>query len=236
MVELWEIFWKSMTIYLLLITLSRLIGRKLLSQMNFADFTVAITIGTIAGSFVATTTQKVWVLLSIVFLSLAAVITSLITTKSLAARKIIEGEPVVVVQNGRVLENNMLKMRYNVDDLEMQLRQKKVFNLNEVEFAVLEPNGKLSVQKKSQFQPVTVQDIGKPSKYKGLPTELIKDGDILAQNLRQNNLDFAWLYNELNRNGIRDVHDVFLASLNTDGTLYLDLKQDQMDYVQKVED
>jgi uncharacterized membrane protein YcaP (DUF421 family) len=236
MAELWEVFWKSMIIFLLLSTLSRLIGRKILSQMNFADFTVAITIGTISGAFVVTTTRGLWVLLSTVFLTAAAILTSFVTTKSLAARKIIEGEAVVVIQNGKILENNMLKMRYNIDDLEMQLREKKVFNFNEVEFAVLETNGKLSVQKKSQYQPVTMQDMGKSSKYKGLSTEIIKDGDILEQNLRQNNLNFTWLYNELNRQGVRDVHDIFLASLNTDGTLYLDFKQDRMGYVQKVED
>lgn len=235
MAELWEVLWKSMAIYILLITLSRLIGRKLLSQMDFADFTVAITTGTISGAFVVTTTKGLWVLLSTIFLA-AAIATSYLTTKSMAARKIIEGEPVVVIQNDKVLENNMLKMRYNIDDLEAQLREKKILNYNEVEFAVLESNGKLSVPKKSQYQPVTMRDMGKSSNYKGLATEIIKNGDILEQNLGQNNLDFAWLYNELARQGVRDIHDVFLASLNTDDTLYLDLKDDKMKYVQKIED
>jgi len=233
---IWEVLWKSMAVFLLLITLSRLIGRKLLSQMNFADFTVAITIGTISGAFVATTVEGLWVLASAAILVAIAILTSYVTTKSLAARKIIEGEPVVLIQNGKILEHNMLRLRYNMNNLETQLREEKVFDINEIEFAVLEANGKLSVQKKTQHLPATRQDLKISSKYLGLPTEIIKDGDIIEQNLRQNNLDFTWLYNQLALHGVKRVDDVFLANLNTDGTLYLDLKEDRLQYKQTVED
>lgn len=236
MAELWEVLWKSTIVYILLVTLSRVIGRKLLSQMNFSDFTVAITIGTISGAFVVTTVQGLWVLFSAIILATAAILTSFFTTKSLAARKIIEGGPVIIIQNGKIMENNMAKLRYNIDDLEMQLREKDIFNINDVEFAVLEPNGQISVQKKSQNMTVTLKDMGMPSDYKGLAVEIIKDGDIIDQNLRQNNLDFKWLYNELSRRGINRLEDVFYAVLNTDGTLYVDIKEDNPQYQQTIED
>lgn len=118
----------------------------------------------------------------------------------------------------------------------MQLREKGVFNLDEVEFALLEPHGKLSVLKKSQYLPLTPKDIGINTGYKGLSSELIKDGIIITQNLEQNRLSLEWLYNELASRGIKKVEDVFLANLSTNGTLYVDLRSDDPNYVQKVED
>lgn len=74
------------------------------------------------------------------------------------------------------------------------------------------------------------------TQYQGLPTEIIKDGEVLEQNLRQNNLDFNWLYSTLNQQGVDDISKVMLASLNTDGSLYLDLKDEEANYTQQVED
>ena len=236
MEQLLSVIWKSLVIFILLVTLSRLIGRKILSQMNFADFTVAITIGTISGSFVVSSTKGYWVLGSVIMLCLLAIATSFLSVKSLAARKLIEGEPVVIIKNGKILKRNMAKTRYNLDDLEMQLREKKIFDFSQVEFALLEPNGTLSVKTKSQFTPVTPHDLHLSSKYEGLATEIVKDGDVLEQNLRQNNLNFKWLYNELSRHGVEKIEDVFYAALNTDGTLYLDIKNDSLKYKQTVED
>ena len=233
---LWEVFWKSLVIFALLVGLSRFLGRKLLSQMTFADFTVAVTVGTISGAFVVTTVRGLYVLLSPVILVLAAILVAYPNLKSIPARKIIEGEPILIIQNGKILKKNMLRLRYNVDDLEMQLRSKNIFNFKEVEFALVESNGQLSVLKKSQHLPATPQDLGKPTGYKGLPTEIIKDGDVLEQNLGQNNLDFKWLYHELAKHGVNRVEDVFYAALNTDGTLYIDLKGDTPQYKQTIED
>lgn len=204
--------------------------------MNYFDFVIAIILGTIAGAFVVNQVKGMWVLAAPVVITLATLGTGFLSLRSLAARKILEGEPVVVVHNGKVMENNMLKLRYSLDDLEMQLRDKDVFNITEVEFAVLEPHGQLSVLKKSQNQTVTMSDLGKAPPYKGMATEIIKDGDILEQNLMQNNLNYNWLQSQLQQQGIQDPSEVFYAALQTDGTLYVDKRKDDLPYVQKIED
>jgi uncharacterized membrane protein YcaP (DUF421 family) len=234
--QVWEVLWKSMVVYFLLIVLTRLIGKKLLSQMTFFDFVVGITLGTIAGAFITIAIPGFWVLLSPVILTIAVILTGLATLNSIRLRKLIEGEPVVIIQNGKILEHNMRKLRYHLDDLEMQLRERDIFDFNQVEFAVLEPHGQLSVQKKSQYRPLTPSDVKAGTKYEGLATEIIKDGRVFEQNLAQNHLDFNWLYRELRRNNIADVREVLYANLNTGGTLYIDRYDDRMDYVQKVED
>lgn len=227
---------KTIGLYLLLMVLTRMIGRKLLVQMTFFDFVTGVTIGTIAGAYVVVGVRGAWVLLGPVILTLLVTGTSLLTFVSLRARKLLEGEPVVVVHNGKILEQNMLKSRYNVDDLEMQLRTKNVFDIGQVEFALLEPHGQLSVLKKSQHLPVTPADLSLPTSYQGVASELIKRGDIIDQNLKQNGLSYKWLYNELARRNIKNIDDVVLASLQTDGSLYVDVREDALSYVQKVED
>ncbi|TDX51565.1 YetF domain-containing protein [Orenia marismortui] len=236
MPEYLESIWRSVVVFLLLAVLTRLIGRKLLSQITFFEFVTGVTIGTVAGAYIVNSIRGIWVLLAPVVLAISTIGLSYLTIKSLRIRKLIEGEPVVIIQNGKILEKNMLKARYNLDHLEMQLRGNGVFNLNEVEFAILESTGKLSVLKKTSFVPVTPTDLNLETSYKGIATEIIKDGEVLEQNLKQNNLDFKWLYNELRKFGINDMSKVMLASLNTDGSLYIDLKDSSPAYNQKVED
>ena len=159
-----------------------------------------------------------------------------ISLKSRAARKLLAGEPVVVIQNGKVMEQSMQRSHYSTDDLLMQLRTKGVFNIADVEFAVLEPNGRLSVLLKSHKMPATREDLQLDSQYQGLSSELIMDGEIIYQNLEQNNLDEAWLIGELSKQGIKSAEDVSLAILDTEGNLYVDQKQDSIQHDTKVQD
>ncbi|KNY28814.1 DUF421 domain-containing protein [Pseudobacteroides cellulosolvens] len=228
--------WKSALIFAMLVILSRSIGRKLLAQMSYFDFTVAITIGSISGSYVVQMVKGMWVLIAPILLALLAIFFDYIHLKGLRIRKIAEGEPVVVIQNGQVMEKNMLKLRYHLDNLESQLRDKGIFDFNEVEFAVLEPHGQLSVLKKSQYLPITPDDMNINTKYKGLSTEIIKDGKVLEKNLRQNNLSNDWLNQELKNRNISNISDIMYAALNTSGVLYVSLKQSKFKYIQKVED
>lgn len=227
---------RTLVSYVLLIILSRVMGRKFVGEMTVFDFAVTITIGTVVGTFMTDGVKSWQILIIPVVLSLAVLVTGFFVLKSLPARKIIEGEPVVVIQNGKILDHNMQKMRYAINNLEMQLREKNIFDFNEVEFAVLEPNGKLSILKKSQNRPLTPTDLKIKTAYQGMASEIIKDGKIIEQNLAQNNLDFNWLYDELHKKGITKINDVFYASLNTDGSLYIDTIDDNLDYTQKVED
>ncbi|MZP42639.1 DUF421 domain-containing protein [Heliobacterium gestii] len=204
--------------------------------MTYFDFVIYTVMGKMAGEFVTDEVKGPWLLLSPIILAAATVAIEKVSLKSLAARKLFEGEPVVVIQNGKLMEKNMRRLRYNLNELEMQLREKGIFNMTEVEFALLEPNGKLSILKKSQQLPVTMHDLGKPTAYKGLATEIIKDGDVLEQNLRQCNLTFGWLFGELKKHGVEELSQVFYAALQSDGTLYVDIRRDEAGGLHEVED
>lgn len=234
--EIIEVLTHSLSVFFLLILLTRIIGKKFLAQMTFFDFVVGITMGTIGGAYVTTEIKGVYVLISPVILTVLVIITGFLNLKSVPARKLIEGEPLVMIQNGKIFEENLRKIRYNMDDLMMQLREKGVFDLSEVEFAILETHGQLSVLKKSQNLPATPLDLNISTKYKGVSSEIIRDGKIVEQNLKQNNLNYEWLYNELVSRNIKNTSDIFLATLSTDGNLYIDLRDDKSAYIQKIED
>ncbi|HZK57436.1 MAG TPA: DUF421 domain-containing protein, partial [Clostridia bacterium] len=121
------------------------------------------------------------------------------------------------------------KMHYNIAEVLAALRNQGIYNLSEVEFAVLEIDGKISVLKKSQHRPLTPKDINVPTQYEGLSSIVVSDGKILSKNLQNNNLNRDWLENKLKEQGINNISRIFLASLATDGSLYVDLKDSSTD-------
>ncbi|OEH86538.1 hypothetical protein BHU72_13090 [Desulfuribacillus stibiiarsenatis] len=220
--ELFQAVLYPIVVFILLIILVRLVGKKMLGQLTFFDFVTGITLGNIGGAFVTSEVKGNYVLLSSVVFAGMALITGFITLKSVTARKLIEGEPIIVIQNGKILEHNMKSIRYNQDDLVMQLRDKNIFDMTEVDLAMIEPHGTLSVIKKN-------------AKH-GISTELVRDGRIQELNLKQLNKTHEWLYNELMKHGVKDVNEVFLAALNKNGNIYIDTRDDKIEDVYKVKD
>lgn len=226
MIDALETIVRSLIAFFTLLIFTRILGKQQMSELTYFDYIVGITIGSIAASL----STAPDVLAFHEWLGLLAWATLALGLQLLAVRnrwfaKAVEGEPVVVVHNGKMLEKNMRIARYPYMDLMEQLRNQGVFDLSDVEFALLEPNGKLSLRKKAQARPVTPQDLGLPTPYEGVSAELIVDGQVLDANLRQVGLDRAWLSGELRRRGIR-LGEVAYASLDSQGRLYIDTRDD----------
>lgn len=219
-------FLRSILAYFLVLIVARAMGRKAISQMTFFDFVVAITLGSVTANLAlgprATTASSVTVLLT---LGTLAVMTGYIHIKSFWGRKIANSEPIVVIENGKINDDNVRKARFTVNELTSLLREKNIFNVSDVEFALIETDGKLSVLPKSQKQPLTPSDMNIPTSYKGLTRDIIIDGKVLDENLKDAHLDEQWLMTQLNQQKINSVEDVFYAGLDTAGNLYVSLKQ-----------
>lgn len=212
---------RSLIAFFTLFIFSRLIGKQQISQLTFFEYVTGITIGSIASELSVSLEHRgliTWI--GLATWSFLTLLLQWAITKHRRFAKIIEGEPVVVIQSGKLYDDNLRTLRYRVDDIIVQLRQKDVFDISEVEVALIEPNGHLSVKKKSQLEPVTAKDLGISTEYQGLPTELIVDGEIIDKNLEQVGLDRGWLINTLVQRGINSPKEVFYASLNTQGELY----------------
>ena len=163
--------------FITLLIYARLLGKEEIKQLTFFDYIAGITIGSIAASFTTNLNNRAWP--EFVGLAVWVIMTYFLqwlTIRSRPAGKYIDGEALIVIMNGQMMEESMYKARLKLVDLMGLLRIKGVFDLTQVEFAVYEKNGSLSVLKKSEYQPVTPKDMQLPTKYQGIGTEVIYDG------------------------------------------------------------
>lgn len=233
----WEVAFRAVVAYVGMLVVTRLLGKEQMHELTPADFVNAIAVGSIAAEMAFDHRESVFnYIIAISVFGGLTYLTNYLPLKSRPLRKLLEGEPAIVIHNGKILEKNMSKEHYHMENLTMQLREKNVFNIADVEFAVLEPNGQLSVLLKSSKQPLTASDVKVSTSYQGLSAELIVDGFLIRQNLQQNNLSEAWLLKELEKQGIGDIKAVSYASLDTSGKLFVDTYQDKLKQLQKVAD
>lgn len=220
---------RAVVSFITLLVYANVLGKQQVGQLTFFDFTTALAIGNLAGALTADFDSRAWPhFVGLSLWMLMALGAQWISLKSRWWAHILGGESTIVIQNGRILEKNMRGSRYRFDDLLMQLREKGIFDLSEVEFAVLETNGQLSVLKRSQYLPVTPKDLSLPTSYKGLGSVLIHDGTVLKPGLAEVNLTESWLAQELEKRGIHTPDEVSLAILSTTGSLYVDRFDDDV--------
>lgn len=228
MADLGIIIIRSITAFIVLIIMTRLMGKKQLSQLTFFDYCVGITIGSIAAATSYDTEIKLSEgIVALLVWGIIPIILSFVDLKLIFFSKVADGRPTLLIRNGIILEKNMKKTLMKAEELLMLLREKNVFNIADVDLAILETNGKLSVMLKPEEQPVTANTLGVSMKPAKSPAVLIVDGEVLPENLKDYNLDEAWLENELKQRGIKSIKDIFLAQLDTNGKLYIDMYKDK---------
>lgn len=224
-----EVILRSVTSFSLLLIGARILGKQTISQMTIFDFVAAISLGAISANLAFNTTIKVHhtIIAFVIYVAIIFLMAT-ISLKNRKGRKFLAGDPTIVIQNGKVLEENMKKMRYTLDYLNQQLRERDVFNIEEVLFAIVETNGTLTVLRKPQFRNVTRQDLMIATiPEQKLPIELIMDGEIIKENLEQNNLSFSWLESELKKRNITK-NDIVYAVLAPNGNMYVDTFRDHI--------
>lgn len=222
-----QLFWEVPMIFLALLLLTRLQGKKTISHLTYFDYITGITLGDIAA--VPLVDEKVTLTRTLVALGLLgglSIVAAYLTTKSRKLRKLTEGEPMVVIKEGNILENNLRKMRLDIDNLSMLLRKKNVFSFSDVEFAVMETDGSLSLLKKAEKETITRQDMGILAAKAKPGTELIIDGVLDERKLAELNLTREWLQQTLQQQGFQRVEEVSYMEISGDGNVYVDRYDD----------
>jgi uncharacterized membrane protein YcaP (DUF421 family) len=219
------VFLRSLILYLLVVFVMRVMGKRQVGQLQPFEFVLAIMIS----DLVAVPMQDKEIplingIIPIITLLIAQLSLSYLTLKSTKARSIICGRPVILVENGRIVEEELAKLRYDLNDLTEQLRAKNFSNLSDVEFAILETNGELSVIPRSQKRPVVPDDLGIPTQYEGLTLPLVIDGTIEHANLAKANLDEVWLREALRHYRLTP-EMTLVAILDTQGHLFVQAKK-----------
>lgn len=223
-VDFWEMILRTTASFIILLILARLMGKKQISQLTFFHYVTGITIGSIAAEIsVNAETHFFNGSIALIWWALLTVITNLLTVKSKTARKLLDDKPTIIVLRGKISEQAMKKVRLTLNDLNMMLREQGIFSIKDVNYAILETNGELSVLKKANQEPATRQDVKAPApEPKYIPTEIISDGKLIEENLTELKLTEEWVYDQLKKSGIGKIDQVYYAEIQGDGTLHID--------------
>ncbi|WP_210366083.1 DUF421 domain-containing protein [Bacillus sp. REN3] len=228
MTEWTQIIIRSILFVITLFAITKLGGKKQLAELSFFEYVSGITVGSIAGEVIMGLEANIFhgVLAVLIFGGFTYLV-DVLGMKSKSFRNLIDGKASVLIQDGKILEENMKKEKYTIDELNSLLRQKDVFKVSDVEFAVLEPKGDLSVLLKRDKQPVTPSDLGIQVAPEKETKTIIMDGKIMNDPLSEAGKNRGWLDNELAKLGVT-IENVFMGQVDSAGQLIVDTYDDKI--------
>ncbi len=213
--------------FAVLLTMTRIMGKRQLAQLSFFDYVVGITIGSMAATgtvelenapMAAVVGMLVWTVLPITV--------AYGSLKSEVFRNLVYGKASSLIEDGKLMEEGLNRDILSTDDVMTMLRQNQAFSISDVEDAILETDGQLSVLKKGEKQAVTAGQLNMPGAGQEKPAVVIQDGSINTRTLRSLHMSQYDLKNMLLTQGVEDVSEVMLAQLDGGGSLYVDLYDD----------
>ncbi|QMV39856.1 DUF421 domain-containing protein [Cohnella cholangitidis] len=223
-----EIVYRTLMAVIALFLFTKVLGKRQVSQMSMFEYITGITIGNLIG-YISLDTDRNWYL-GVIAISVWALVSlgiAYLQMKSKKMRDFIDSRGRVLIKDGKILEDNMKKERLTTDELMEQLRKKMAFKVADVEFAIMEPSGDVSVMLTKENQPLTPKHLGIKVGPEQEPQTVIMDGKIMDEPLATIGLNRAWLNTELEKLGV-NVDNVFLGQVDSYSQLYVDLYDDQI--------
>ena len=212
-----DIYWvmiNSLVSFVFLFIVSKLLGKKQIAQLEFIDYAVGISLGSIAAEWATATDEPFYhYVIAMLFYFLLALLVTVIGRKTSFLKRIFKGKPVVLIYEGEIVFKNLQKSKIDVNDLLSMLREKGFFDVSDVAYAVFETSGKLSVLPKGNQRPVVIEDIDENAvKQVSLTNVLIADGMISKSGLNEIGKEKNWLFEQLGLQGERDLKNIILAT------------------------
>ena len=194
-----------------LFVITKLMGHKQVAQLDCFEYVSGITIGSI-GAEMATDLESPWrALVALAVYGVVALILNVLTSKFPRARKYINGTPCVLMEKGKIYRKNLKKAKLDLSEFMMQCRELGYFNLDEIEMAIFEANGRLSILPKAECRPMNLKDFDLGAREEKIGVEMVMDGRILGENLKRLGRNQRWLFKEISRLGFHDVKGIFLG-------------------------
>lgn len=209
---------KSALSVVVLFFLTKLMGNKQISQLSFFDYVVGITIGSIGAELAISSTPVHFPIIAILVYAIASVIVSVLSLRSIRARRFLVGVPTVLVKDGKLLYNSLAKARVDVNEFLAEARIQGYFNIEDISYAVMETNGRFSFLPTSTTRPLTTGDMNITPPPSSPVANVIIDGVLMENNLRLFGKDSAWLRERLAKQGV-DIQKVLLATLSEEYSL-----------------
>ena len=202
-----------------LFAMAKLMGHKQISQLDFFDYICGITIGSIAAELATEPEEPMQPLIAIGVYGVTAIVPSKLTSRFPRTRKLINGTPTILMSDGKLCRENMKKAKLDLSEFMVMCRQQGYFDLSDIQTAVFEFNGRLSILPVSKKRPANPEDLGLSPEPASIQTEVILDGRILGDNLRRMGLEEKWLRKQLTARGFPKPQEVFLAVCDEDHRL-----------------
>ena len=204
-----------------LFIIAKIMGHKQMSQLDFLDYITGITIGSIAAEL-ATELEKPWKpLIAMLIFGAVTFGLSVLLSKLPRTRKFINGTPTIIMDNGKLYRNNMKKAKLDLSEFMVMCRQEGYFNLNDIQTAIFEYNGRLTILPVSNKRPVNPADMNLSPQPEYICTEVIMDGRILEENLKRKGLDRTWLQKQLEEQGYNTAKEIYLGVCDNNNKLSL---------------
>lgn len=194
-----------------LFVIAKITGHKQMAQLDFFDYITGITIGSIAAELATELESPMKPLIAMVVYGLVALGLTILAHKFPKTRKYVNGTPTIIMDNGKLYRDNMKKSKLELSEFMVLCRQEGYFDLNDIQTAIFEYNGRITILPKSEKMPLTPKDMNITSKKAGICTEIIMDGRILHDNIRRLGLNLVWLDKELKKQNFKSPKEVFLA-------------------------
>lgn len=218
---------RTLILYGTVIASLRVMGKRQLGELQPSELVVAIMISDLASvPMQAIDIPILSGIIPVLTLIIAEVFMSYLSLKSKRIRKFLTGEPSIIIYNGEIREKELARLRFNINDLLGELRLNGCHDISEVAVAVIETSGKLSVIPKDTARGVTVEDMNiQNPRRDGLPCMLISDGTVNRDEMERSGKSMDWLVRTLKKQGIDSIKEVFIASLDSEGELYVQKKE-----------
>lgn len=198
-----------------LFLITKMLGKKQVSQLSLFDYVIGISIGNFAAEITINLEASIiYGIVAVTVFGIVAYCISILTMKSIYLRRFFMGTPTVLIDNGKLLESGLKKVKFDVNDLLQECRNNGYFDLNEIEYAVMEVNGEVSILPKPEYKPVTLNDMNLKGTDQGLCANIIIDSEIMTNNLENMNKDKKWLKHQLKVKGYSNLDNILLATLD----------------------
>lgn len=213
-----DIYWvliNSVISFIYLFIISKLLGKKQIAQLEFIDYAVGISLGSIAAEWATKTDEPFYYyVIAMTIYFVLAFLVAVIGRKATFLKRVLKGKPTTLVYEGKIIYKNLNKCKIDVNDLLSMLREKDYFDISDVAYAVFEPSGDISVLPKGNQKPVVIEDLTTKPKIEepSLMNVLVVDGVISKSGLAEINKDKTWLFRSMKLNSKKDLKNVLLAS------------------------
>lgn len=215
MSNFFNICFRTILVLIILFFITKMMGKKQISELNFFDYVVGITIGSIAADISLDIEKNMIAGIAALFIyGFISYIISFVSIKSILARRFFIGVPTVLVEKGKIIESGLKKSKIDVNDLLMVARENGYFNLDEIDYALMEVNGNISFLPKEKEKPVTKKDMKIKCSNEGLTVNAIIDSKYMVNNMKAINKDKEWLDHELKVNGYDNYDNILLATID----------------------